>query len=448
MSILQYPEANNINSTHLHVWNNATFDSTKENINPSPPLSDSNIDDEIQQIENEMKRLSSKLEALRLHKAKTVEKKGRIVSSKFMEPKIETFVKGLGEESGKNKIEETPKTKVKNFNNMVRRGLSLGPSEIVRSRKVVDDAVTPVTAMHSRRKSCFLKPPEVGDDRVNSILQGQNRKQAVTADFFGSRKVFDDAVTPVTAMPSRRKSCFLKPPEVDDGRVSSILQGRNRRQAATTDFLGSRKFLKKEEEVLALVNPRKLFKEGGKSVPDKKLLKTGRVVASRYNQISSNSVAIDARKRLGQSSAMKLQLSGSVTGKRVLPENDKDDSVGRCDKRRASSVRVKKRWEIPGEVKKPLLSSSSSSSPSVKDMGNVMLPKIRALRCSDESVRDSGAAKRVAELTGKRSYFCSDKDADESVCKFLDLEEEEEEDANEEEHNLARFGETFWFRLV
>ncbi|KAE9621675.1 hypothetical protein Lalb_Chr01g0017281 [Lupinus albus] len=380
MSILQYPESNTIKSTQLHVWNNAAFDSTKENINP---LSESNIDHEIHQIENEMKRLSSKLEALRLHKAKTVEKKGKIVSSKFMEPKIETFVKGLGEDSVKNKIEETPKTKVKNFNNVVRRGLSLGPSEIVRSRKVVDDAVTPLTA----------------------------------------------------AMQNRRKSCFLKPPEVDDERVNSILQIQNRRQGANTEFLGSRKFLKKEEEDLALVNPRKLFKEGGKSVPDKKLLKTGRVVASRYNQISSNSVAIDARKRLGQSSAMKLPLSGSVTGKRVLPENDKDDSVGRCDKRRASSVRVKKRWEIPGEVivyksgegekKKPLLSSSSSSS-SGKNMGNVMLPKIRALRCSNESARDSGAAKRVAELTGKRSYFCPDKDADESVCKFLNLEEEED----------------------
>ncbi|OIW05234.1 hypothetical protein TanjilG_21219 [Lupinus angustifolius] len=419
MSILQYPEATSINSTQLHVWNNAAFDSTKENINP---ISESNIDDEIQEIENEMKRLSSKLEALRLHKAKTVEKKGRVVSSKFMEPKIETFVKGLGEESVKNKIEETPKTKVKNFNNMIRRGLSLGPSEIVRSRKVVDDAVTPVTTMQSRRKSCFLKPPEVDDERVNSILQGQNRKQAVTTDFLGSRKVVDDAATPVTAMQSRRKSCFLKPPEVDDERVNSILQGQNRRQTATTDFLGSRKFLKKEEEVLALVNPRKLFKEGGKSVPNKKLLKTGRVVASRYNQINSNSVAIDARKRLGQSSAMKLPLSGSVTGKRVLPENDKDDSGGRCDKRRASSVRVKKRWEIPGEVKKPSLSSSSSSSSSV------MLPKIKALRCSNESARDSGAAKRVAELTGKRSYFCADNDADESVCKFLNLEEEEEEE--------------------
>ncbi|KAK7243332.1 hypothetical protein RIF29_38125 [Crotalaria pallida] len=458
MSILQYPEKGTTkdNSTQLlQVWNNAAFDGkeeeeeeeeelqlssfpmnkkkkktcscssdcSKENLNPnspsSPPVSgtERKIEDEIEEIENEIKRLSSRLEELRLEKAAAaanakmiVEKKGRIVAAKFMEPK-----QVAGEESAaKNKIEETPKArdKVNNNNNnntmmMRRRGLSLGPAEIARSRKA-DVAVTPVPATQSRRKSCFWKLPEV-DERRESLSVSVG---------------------------------------VGAGRMKKI-QGQ--RQAATTNFGGSGKFVKKEDGVLELVQPRKLFKEGEKSVPNKKLLKPGRVVASRYNQIgnqsSGNSVAI---KRSGQPSASKFplcvgtkeksdSLCGSTAGKRLLPENDKDDNCGRCDKRRASSVRMKKRWEIPAEVvvyeseeeeekKKPLLLSSSSSS--VPDMSDVLLPKIRTLRYATESPRDSGAAKRVAELTGKRSYFCPDKDPEESVCQVLSFADE---GANDEE---------------
>lgn len=85
------------------------------------------------------------------------------------------------------------------------------------------------------------------------------------------------------------------------------------RQAATT--VGSRKAVKKEDGVHASIQPKKLFRDGEKSVAAKKSLKPGKVITSRYNQ-----------------SAIQ-----STLRKRSLPENDEDESK-RCDKKRASLV--------------------------------------------------------------------------------------------------------------
>jgi hypothetical protein len=55
-----------------------------------------------------------------------------------------------------------------------------------------------------------------------------------------------------------------------------------------------------------------------------------------------------------------------------------------------SEIRVKKRWEIPIE---------------------------KIVSCVDVgSPRDSGAAKRVDELKGKRSYFCDELDSNSRCC--------------------------------
>ncbi|KAK7322603.1 hypothetical protein VNO77_25991 [Canavalia gladiata] len=338
---LQYPETNN-NSTQLQVWNNAAFDDgnnlfipmkiswssecSKENLSPtalnsSPKPSkpkpkktsttktkgfssdDRNLDEEIKEIESEIKRLTTRLDALRLEKAKrsvaVAEKRvGRVVPAKFMEPKQNVVV-------SKKSLEETPKPKV-NW----RRGMSLGPAEIA-------VASVPATTQN-RRKSCFWKLPEIDEE--------EERGKTV-------------------------------------GRVN------------LTATLGSRKYAKKKEEVM-VVQPRKLFSEREKSasVSNKKALKPGRMVASRYNQCG------DARKR-------------------SLPENNNG----------GSEIRVKKRWEIPNK--------------SEEEEEVVLLQKIKTLRCVNESPRDSGAAKRVAELVGKRSYFCTDEN---DVCQSLSFAEEEE----------------------
>lgn len=199
------------------------------------------------------------------------------------------------------------------------------------------------------------------------------------------------------------KSCSLSP---KSRRVAA-----KSRQAVTT--IGSRKTVKKEDAVLSSVQPKKLFRDGEKSAPNKKAVRPGRVVASRYNQ-------------------------ASAVRKRSLPEND-GDAGKRVEKKRSLSIgkmranegegRVKKRWEIPSEI---VVHSSSvegekSPEPECAVVAPCLLPRLRIARCN-ESPRGSGPAKKVAELVGRKSYFASD----DGVCQALSYCEEEEEDDDDE----------------
>jgi len=385
---------NNTNS-NIQVWNNAAFDgedfamksssdSIKENLNPTefnivPSSNKRTIDDEIAEIESEIKRLTSKLESLRVEKAErkiASEKRvsgigtGRIVAAKFMEPKKNVTPKRNGvvfkeetpkrngvvfkEETPKRNgvVSDTPKSRV-NW----RRGMSLGPMEIA-GKVMAPPAMMITPATVNRRKSCFWKPQE-------------------------SCEVIPPGITPATV--NRRKSCFVKPQESCE---------ENRRKTICKPNLNSNSVnsavRKKKDEVIAQVQPKKLF-EGEKSV--KKSLKQGRIVASRYNSGGGG----DARKR-------------------SFSENNK--GLG-------SEIRAKKRWEIPIEE--------------VDVSGFVMLPKISTMRFVEESPRDSGAAKRVAELNGKRSYFCDEDDEDRvmveeeggSVCQVLNFAEDDDDDGEQ-----------------
>ncbi|XP_021900906.1 uncharacterized protein LOC110816867 [Carica papaya] len=322
------------------------------------------IDLEIEEIEKEISRLTSKLEMLRFEKAeqtaRSIAMKGRIVPAKFLEQKqsIRNLSKKTEESifsSGKGKI----------FN---RRGVSLGPAEIFSKSKQLgkQETITPVQ-LQSRRKSCFWKLEDIDQEKI--------RKE-------------------------RGKSLSLSP------KSRSKIHGQ--KQAATT--VGSKRSVKKEDGLLTTIQPKKLFKDGEKSV--KKPLKPGRIVASRYSQINGNN---------GNSSVKDAR-------KRSLPENDKEEST-RGDKRRASNEnslvsfsscrnqksesRVKKRWEIPAEGVVFKLQEAEEMTPSIANFHG-MLPKIRTLRLFGESPRDSGPAKRVAELAGRKSYFCNNDDEDES----------------------------------
>ncbi|EXB62306.1 hypothetical protein L484_022194 [Morus notabilis] len=450
MNILQHPDA--MNAPELHIWNNIAFDNndeselsaaikaswsslhrsseslqsdcSKENLSPEfakTPISvkssaptkplqpnsmvvnsqakppkllfkeglllggenqeegdktrdEKRIDSEIAEIEQEISRLSSRLEALRLEKAernaKTIERRGRIVQAKFLDPPPKQSVK----------IEENlPPSSTKTKLN--RRGLSLGPSEIVAGaglRRLSKLEITPVQAIQNRRKSCFWKLQDVDELRATK---------------------------------ERGKSLSLSPKA-----RKTVSKTQPPKQPATT-ACSSKRIVKKEEAILSAIQPKKLFKEGEKSVTAKKPMRPGRVVASRYNSGMS-----DGRKR-------------------SLPEDDKDGGGGkRCEKKRASLVgkqrgdvsgrsqgaesRVKKKWEIPSEVVvfRSLEDEEAEKSPlPVAEIGDV-LPRIRTFRCVNESPRNSGPAKRVAELVGRRSYFCSN----EEVCQALSFGEEED----------------------
>ncbi|XP_057784895.1 uncharacterized protein LOC131002410 [Salvia miltiorrhiza] len=336
----------------------------------------SKIDEEIEEIESQILRLNSRLESLKVEKAsvRAAERKGRSVAAKFMEQKQSVSKNAEIPNSNSNL---SARTKVS------RRGISLGPAEI----------------LSAGRRGMSLGPSEIfGAAKSRQVMMN----------------------TPLQS--SRRKSCLLKLPEIDEERVkSSSLSPKSRkvaagkpRQAATT--IGSKKAVKKEDSVMSSVQPKKLFRDGEKSAPNKKAFRPGRVVASRYNQNNASS---------SQASAMR---------KRSLPDYDGDGGK-RVEKKRSlspgktraneSEVRVKKRWEIPSEI---VVHGSVEGEGERSPAGCVvaapcLLPRLRIARCN-ESPRDSGPAKKVAELVGRRSYFASDEGVE--VCQALSYEEEEE----------------------
>ncbi|PON80554.1 hypothetical protein PanWU01x14_001100 [Parasponia andersonii] len=337
------------------------------------------IDSEIEEIENEISRLSSKLEALRIEKAernkKTMEKRGRIIPAKFLEPKQSV------------KIEESIPSSTKPKLN--RRGLSLGPSEIVAGagfRRLSKIEITPVQTIQNRRKSCFWKLQDIDELRATK---------------------------------ERGKSFSLSPKSRKTVSKTQVLPPK---QAATT--VSTKRAVKKEQAVLSSIQPKKLFKEGEKSVTAKKPVKPGRVVASRYNQTTVN----DGRKR---SLPEDDKEEGKRNDKKRMSFAGKQNGIGKESCRsRGTESRVKKKWEIPSEVAvfQGLEKEEESPLPAVGEIGEA-LPKIKTFRCVKESPRDSGPAKRVAELIGRRSYFCSDDEVDgsssSSVCQALRFAEED-----------------------
>ncbi|KAJ0251554.1 hypothetical protein HA466_0124930 [Hirschfeldia incana] len=193
------------------------------------------IDAEIEEVEKEIGRLSTRLESLRLEKAEQIARsiavRGRIVPAKFMETQKPTVKFETGSKS-----RTTP-----------RRGVSLGPGEIYSAAKK-SETVTPLQSAQNRRKSCFFKLPGIEEGKARGrSLSPRSRKAKMTA-------------------------------------------AAAQKLAATTG--GSKRAVKKEESVLGSIQPKKLFKEEDKRKP----LKPGRVVASRYSLINKTAEK-DARKR-------------------------------------------------------------------------------------------------------------------------------------------------------
>ncbi|XP_076888268.1 uncharacterized protein LOC143538608 [Bidens hawaiensis] len=205
--------------------------------------------------------------------------------------------------------------------------------------------------------------------------------------------------TPMTQ--NRRKSCFWKLDDIEEEK-SRVSRGKNSnlRQAVTT--IGSRKMIKKDNSIMGSIQPKKLF--GDQSVPAKKPVKPGRVVPSRYNQATVNS-------------SMK---------KKSFTENVDRKPCG------GTEGRVKKKWDIPSVIvipKRLNLDDNMDEGENVDEecvdhvvdvvKPEVTLPRIRVVRYVEEAGRDSGPAKRVAELVGKKSYFGEAAD-----CQKLSFDED------------------------
>ncbi|XP_019086941.1 PREDICTED: uncharacterized protein LOC109127072 [Camelina sativa] len=316
------------------------------------------IDAEIEKVEKEIGRLSTRLESLRLEKAeqtaRSVAIRGRIVPAKFMESQKPTVKFDDSSLQGSSKSRATTTN---------RRGVSLGPAEIFNSAKR-SETVTPLQTAQNRRKSCFFKLPGIDEGKMTN--RGNNKGRTSLS---------------LSLSPRSRKAKMTT---------------AGQKQAATT--VGSKRTVKKEEGVLLSIQPKKLFKDDEKNVSLRKPLKPGRVVASRYSLVS------------------KTQGGEKDARKRSLPENEEKENHNRSEKRRASDEnsksegRVKKRWEIPSEVDLYSSGVNDDETPICEK-----LPKIRTLRRLGGSPRDSGAAKRVAELQSKDRNF--------TFCQLLRFEE-------------------------
>ncbi|KAG9150042.1 hypothetical protein Leryth_010088 [Lithospermum erythrorhizon] len=429
MSVMQYKDG--ISDKDVHIWNNAVFDedssvvkkpflminpldslesfSSKENQSPSyvssfksqfAPLKPINpnvasklhfkrdnystgfditdeieIDNEIEEIEMEMNRLASRLEALRINKAQKIvkisENRGK---NKFMEQKQNTVENEKREES----LPMSSKSKLN------RRGLSLGPIEI----------------SAGSRRGLSLGPSE--------IASAMKSKQLWKQDF---------STTPIQPMQNRRKSCFWKLEGIDEEKSN---KGKAKlpfmRNAVTT--IGSKKSVKIDDGVITCVQPKKLFGNSGKyglSAASKKPVKQGRVVASRYNQISSQP----------SSAIRKLSLleSDRDESKRCEEKTSKNRPTVEENKSVTTQRRIKKRWEIPSEIAIHSNYDDEKSPQSVSVMHD-LLPKLRVGRLPRESPRDSGPAKKVVELIGRKPYFSRDDEMEQPVCQSLSFADE------------------------
>ncbi|RZC80523.1 hypothetical protein C5167_043099 [Papaver somniferum] len=333
---------------------------------PSPRISKTENDEskiyaEIESIEAEISRLSSKLESLRLEKAALKQKsKNSVVFQK-----------------------ELQKTSSLTANSRIRqRGFSLGPSEILgmRSQNTGKPEKTPIQSTLNRRKSCFFKLPEITEEKGLKLKGG--------------------------------KSYSLSP----KSRLSKI---QSSRQSLTT--IGSKKSERIGNVNVSSIQPKKLFQEEAKSVTAKKPIKPGRVIASRYNQTPTT-----------QSKEIR---------KMSLPGINKDVSKG-LDNRRATMatnvydagfVRNQKtvnRTKTPLAIRNEALCDKNSEDflrPSTLKIDD-LLPRIRTLRCKNETPRNSGPAKKVIDLVGRKSYFGAEEiNVESSIFQALSFDAEEDE---------------------
>ncbi|KAL9662390.1 hypothetical protein QQ045_027223 [Rhodiola kirilowii] len=251
---------------------------------------------EIEDIEKEMNRLSCRLQELKRERnAGTGKRCGRVASM---------------EQDQLMKLEDSLLTP--NLAGVISsqyRGFSISPSEIitagVKTRRMISkmeaSSSTPINQKQDRNKSCFWKLDQI-DELKMTKERGRGGKS-------------------MSLSPRTKKDI---PPKLPI------------KQAATTT-LGSRKNWNKDERVISSVQPKNLFKE-----EDKKPVRAGRVVASRYNNNQEKMVASNNK--------------GSR--KRLLPENEASKGnekkrasleVKVCSKEAAAALeqqqcRVKKKW--------------------------------------------------------------------------------------------------------
>lgn len=353
------------------------------------------VNSEIESILKEISRLSERLEALRSRK-KDAHRKAVPVND------VEGQYCPHGEEVIAAAATTAPLKQSTKTNKTVRvcsppetakpraRGVSMCPSEIHGGIRLVQLPQN----WQSRRKSCFWKlPPPLEEEEANVGKVRAHRLSLASGAKNGSR----------TLSPKSRQS------KLTDLRRGIVTVGSKSNKLAG----------KKEEAAPSRLQPKKLFGDANPPAAPKPL-KNARVVPSRYNQIPTIAGrAAAARNSPEKERRQKKEMKGKSQGRPVLM--GAGDASGRT-----------KRWGA-SESERSSVSSCTTESLALEEVA-VALPKIKAVRLVGESPRDSGCAKRAADLAGKRAYFSCETaaakdDGDSPICQVLDYDDDDDDDA-------------------
>ncbi|CAN6457774.1 unnamed protein product [Victoria cruziana] len=434
----------------------------------------------IEEIENEIKRLTGKLAELRLQQAAAAEAEAQARGKHRAECE-----RSRGEKEKRQEVEivvadSCSLQTAASVKQPVRRGRVVAAKFMTgiasSQKKMVEVQERPTRLQHDRRKSCFVRLPieeEKEMKKGSRSLSLSPQKPAPVrnkiagfptvgakvpvrkADFTTLAKpktLFSDTIVgsgrrdcsgkvpdkPIASLQGRRKSCYHKLPkegvEKAKGSRSSSLSPKNPRPSVSKapGFLtvGSKKPVKRDGPV-NLTLPKTLFREeevGTGRKPAAGNMKSSSAVGSRYVKNSTVSrkgiTAGDSRSNLNAKGTQSLQANGKEVARKAVGEARKppvkevlDAHDGTVDSEEPVTPQKPDR-QSPAPRRKVWMQESP-----VTAMAK-LLPKIRTIRATPETPRDSGCVKRAIDRIGMVSYFQGDESASSRSLDALSFTEE------------------------
>ncbi|KAJ3708482.1 hypothetical protein LUZ61_012187 [Rhynchospora tenuis] len=389
MSVLHYYNTSDTPNTPK-VWNNAAFDDPSLGSDGSAgmtswsvlqPISTNQLDSfeygvkkpireeiekEIEKTEREIERLTRRLEELKSKKASSFQKPGRVVPSKFKEVAKIKF--------------ETPVS-----NKSMQRGVSLGPLEILQG------------STHSSKKFGSNKPHGIKEEKEKpqswkqrgvslgplEILQGSTH----SSKKLGSNKPHGIKEEKEKFQSWKQRGASLGPLEIHQGLAQSSKKPPG---------------IKEEKE---------------KSQPWKsagpKMVSNSRP-GRRGVSLGPTEISAIARKTPSKPWNTLEKIEEHSTSNRRLSRGPRKPRV------------VPSRYSLaPPKIVRDDMSKNVNGKKSPESVTKMakLLPKIKAVRCIEQSPRDSGRAKRVADLIGRKPFFECEA-GEHGVSSFQDLLED------------------------
>ncbi|RLN12065.1 hypothetical protein C2845_PM09G21950 [Panicum miliaceum] len=439
----------------VHVWNNAAFDHAsssawhahtaaaagsvgegdKENHRPEPEAAD--VDAEIDHIEAEILRLSSRLHHLR--------------TSKQPEPK-----RGEAAPAPAAKAAARPRT----------RGLSMGPLDVIAAANPnpllpgkqpprAAQGLKPIKqAPAPRGRGLSLGPLDIiaASPRVPAAAAPQRKVQ-------GEGGTARPILKPIKEPPvQRRRGVSLGPLEIHHGvgskpgaaaaarvkpfsKLSAVREeGQHSKQHAAPSRPWPSSNARQPLDAKQGAAPSRAKARSGSMSPRSRRQSTSKATETRGGNakatetrggnaaVAVNKVADEVKAKGVVNHAGNAAVAKRPTGSskvRVVPSRysltpGSSLATGTQEKRRKQSLPgsaggASQREEIRAKLTEQL---NDEQSPETIAKVAELLPRIRTMPPSDESPRDSGCAKRVADLVGKRSFFTAATDDGNVVTPF------------------------------